>query len=257
MKIGIIGAGNVGGTAAKHLSEAGHEVMISNSRGPETLTDLVDELGPNAQAGTVSEAADFGDIAMEAIPFSAYESLPADALSGKIVISASNYYPARDGMIDIAETYTDTIADHLEDSRVVKAFNETYWETLRDGQRLDADIDDRLAMFLAGDDEDAKEVVAGLIKDIGFAPVDAGPLTEGGRHIEPGSPIYTEPMTASEARTRLAALQTTVAAYEHGYYDPSQEITVQELADELEMSDESLSEQLQRGSEQLISQYLE
>ena len=257
MKIGIIGAGDIGGTVAQHLVDAGHEVMVSNSRGPETLTDLVDELGTNARAGTVSEAADFGDIAMEAIPFGEYESLPVEALSGQTVISASNYYPIRDGIIDIAETHTDTIADYLEDSRVVKAFNETYWETLRDGQRPDADLDDRLAIFLAGDDDEAKTVVSDLIKDIGFAPVDAGPLTEGGRHLEPGSPIYTEPMTASEARTRLAALQTTVAAYEHGYYDPSQEITVRELADKLEMSEESLSEQLQRGTEQLISQYLE
>ena len=257
MKIGIIGAGNIGGTVAQHFVDAGHKVMISNSRGPETLTDLVDELGPNAQAGTVSKAADFGDVAIEAIPFSAYESLPADALSGKIVISASNYYPARDGVMDLAETHTDTIAEHLEDSRVVKAFNETYWKTLRDGQRPDADLDDRLTIFLAGDDEEAKEVVSDLIKDIGFAPVDTGPLTEGGRHIEPGSPIYTEPLTASEARTRLAALQTTVAAYEYGYYDPSQEITGQELADELDMSEESLSEQLQQGTGQLISQYLE
>lgn len=257
MKIGIIGAGNIGSTAAQNFAEAGHEVMVSNSRGPETLTDLVDELGTNVQAGTVSEAADFGKVAMEAIPFSAYESLPVEDLSGKIIISASNYYPARDGVMDVAETYTDTIAEYLKDSRVVKAFNETYWKTLQDGQRPDADLDDRLAIFLAGNDDEAKTVVSNLIKDIGFAPVDAGPLTEGGRHIEPGSPIYTEPMTASEARTRLAALKTTVAAYENGYYDPSREVTVQELANELDMSEESLSEQLQRGTEQLISQYLE
>jgi predicted DNA binding protein len=128
---------------------------------------------------------------------------------------------------------------------------------LRDGQRPDADLDDWLAIFLAGDDEEAKAVVSDLIKETGFAPVDAGPLTEGGRHIEPGSPIYTEPMMASEARTRLTPLQTTVAAYEHGYYDPSQEITVRELADKLDMSEESFSEQLQRSTEQLISQYLE
>lgn len=117
---------------------------------------------------------------MEAIPFSAYETLPVEELSGKIVISASNYYPARDGLMDIAETYTDTIAEHLKDSRVVKAFNETYWETLRDGQRPDTDPGDRLALFLASDDEEAKAVVAGLIEDIGFTPVDAGPLTERG-----------------------------------------------------------------------------
>ncbi|WP_336346076.1 NAD(P)-binding domain-containing protein [Halalkalicoccus ordinarius] len=256
MKIGMIGAGNVGSTAAQNFVEAGHEVMISNSRGPETLTDLVDDLGSNAHAGTVSEAADFGEVVMEAIPFNAYKSLPADTLSDKIVISASNYYPGRDGLTDVGKTHTDLIADHLEDSRVIKAFNSIYWENLRDGQRLEADPDDRLAIFIAGDDDEAKSVVSSLIEDIGFTPVDTGLLTEGGRHIEPGSPIYTGSLTASEARTRLAALKATVAAYENGYYSPSQEVTIQELANELDMSEESLSEYFHRGPEQLISQYL-
>jgi predicted dinucleotide-binding enzyme len=256
MKIGIIGAGNMGSTAAQHFAEAGNEIMISNSRGPESLTDLVDELGTNVQAGTVSETADFGEVVMEAIPFGAYEALPVDTLSDKIIISVSNYYPARDGLMDVEETHTDFIAEYLEDSRVVKAFNAMYWETFQDGQQPDADPDDRLAIFIAGDDHEAKSVVSGLIKDIGFSPVDAGPLTEGGRHLEPGSPIYTEPMTASEARTRLSSLKATVAAYENGYYSPSREVTVQELANELNMSEESLSEHLRRGTEQLISQYL-
>lgn len=257
MKIGIIGAGNIGSTVAQHFADAGHEVMICNSRGPETLTDLVDELGANVQAGTVSEAAEFGDVVMEAIPFNAYESLPADILADKIVISAANYYLGRDGFIDIGETHTDLIADHLEDSRVVKAFNATFWKTLRDGQRPDADPDDRHAIFIAGDNDDAKNVVSGLIEDIGFSPVDAGPLTEGGRHLEPNSPIYTEALTANEGRTQLASLKATVAAYEHGYYSSSQEVTLQELADELDMSEESLSERLRHGTELLTSQYLD
>lgn len=87
--------------------------------------------------------------------------------------------------------------------------------------------------------------------------MDAGPLTEGGRHIEPNSPIYTEALTANEGRTRLASLKATVAAYENGYYSPSQEVTLQELANELNMSEETLSEHLRQGTEQLISQYLE
>lgn len=257
MKIGIIGAGNMGGTAAQNFAEAGHEVMISNSRGPESLTDLVDELGTTVQAGTVSEAADFGKVVMEAIPFGAYEALPVDTLSDTIVISVSNYYPGRDGLMDVEKTHTDFIAEYLEDSRVVKAFNAMYWETFQDGQRPDTDPDDRLAVFISGDDNESKAVVSGLIEDIGFSPVDAGPLTEGGRHLEPGSPIYTEPMTASEAQTRLAALKSTVAAYENGYYNTSRDVTVQELANELNMSEESLSEHLRRGTEQLINQYLD
>lgn len=256
MKIGIIGAGNVGGTAAQHFVDAGHEVMVSNSRGPETLTDLVDELGKNARAGTVAEAADFGEVVMEALPFNAYESLPVDVLSGKVVISASNYYPMRDGYVDIEETQTDVVADHLEDSNVVKAFNSMYWETFRDGSRKDTDPEDRLAIYIAGDDDEAKDVVSSLIDDIGFTSVDAGPLTEGGRHLEPNSPIYVNAQPADEARRRLESLKTIVAAYENGYYDSSQNVTVQELADELNTSEEAVSEELRHGTEQLVSQYL-
>lgn len=257
MKIGIIGAGNMGSTAAHHLAEVGHEIMVCNSRGPETLTDLIDELGPNVQAGTVSETAEFGEIVIEAIPLNAYESLPADILSGKIVISMANYYPGRDGLMDVGESYMTLVAEHLEDSRVVKAFNATGWPTFRDEQRPDADPDDRIAVFVAGDDDEAKEVVSDLIEEIGFTPMDVGPLVEGGRHIENGSPIYTAALTASEARPRLAALKTTVAAYEHGYYSSSQEVTLQDLADELDVSEELLSDRLRHGTELLISQYLD
>ena len=252
MKIGIIGAGNMGSTAAHHYAEVGHEVMVCNSRGPETLADLVDELGPNVQAGTVDETAEFGEVVIEAIPLNAYESLPADILAGKIVISMANYYPGRDGPMDVGESYMSLVAEHLEDSRVVKAFNATGWDTFENEQRSDADPDDRIAVFVAGDDDDAKEVVSDLIEQIGFTPVDVGPLVEGGRHIENGSPIYTAALTAREARPQLAALKTTVEAYEHGYYDSQQEVTLQDLAEELDMSEESLSEQLRYGTELFI-----
>ncbi len=208
MKIGIIGSGRIGGTAARLFVRTGHEVAIANSRGPDSLADFVDELGANARAATVDEAADFGDVVLEAIPFSHYRDLPADHLAGKIVIDADNYYPARDGHIDELDsdrtTSTELIARHLEGARMVKAFNTMVSTTLGSEGRPDAPRDKRLALFVAGDDEDAKRVVSELIDEIGFAPVDTGSLAEGGRRQQPGSPIYTEPMKAPEAEAAIS-----------------------------------------------------
>ncbi|WP_152042900.1 NADPH-dependent F420 reductase [Salinigranum salinum] len=207
MQIGIIGAGNIGRTVAAHAVDNGHTVVVSNSRGPASLADLVETLGPNARAGTVAEAAAFGEIVLEAIPYGAYESLPADELAGTIVVSAANYYPERDGEIDLAGgTQTGLIADHLAESRVVKAFNTMYYETLREEARPDAPLKERLVLFLAGDDDEAKSTVSEFIEEIGFAPVDVGSLRDGAV-MEPGSPIYNEPMTPAEARAALERLQ--------------------------------------------------
>jgi hypothetical protein len=119
------------------------------------------------------------------------------------VISAANYYPDRDGEIDLGgRTQTELLATHLADSRVVKAFNTMYWETLRDEARPDAAREDRLVLFVAGDDETAKGVVSDLIEEIGFAAIDTGSLADSHRQ-EPGSPIYNEPMTPAEARAAL------------------------------------------------------
>jgi 8-hydroxy-5-deazaflavin:NADPH oxidoreductase len=204
VKVGVIGAGNIGGNAAKLFVEAGHEVVVSNSRGPETLSGLVGEIGDGARAVTVEEAAEFGDVVLEAMPFGRYEELPADRLAGKIVVDASNYYPGRDGEIDLEGlTSTQALARHLSGSRVIKAFNTMYYETLATEGRPDAPVGDRLVLFLAGDDEEAKGVVSGLIEDIGFAPVDTGPLESSGRQ-EPGAPVYNTPVTPEQARELLA-----------------------------------------------------
>jgi predicted dinucleotide-binding enzyme len=203
MQIGIIGSGNIGSTAAKLFVDAGHTVAISNSRGPESLTELADELGSNARAVTVDEAAAVGDVVLEAIPYGEYESLPAEALAGTVVISAANYYPQRDGEIEFdGRTQTELVAEHLADSTVVKGFNTMYYETLRDDARPDEPLDERLVLFLAGDDDDAKATVATLIEEIGFAPFDVGSLADSAV-IEPGSPVYNSPMTLDEARDAL------------------------------------------------------
>jgi hypothetical protein len=203
MNIGLIGAGNIGATAARNFLNAGHTVALSNSRGPDTLQDLIDDLGPNAQALTTEKAAEFGDVVMEAIPYGHVESLPADALAGKILISASNYYPQRDGDIDFdGQTQTGRLAAMLPDTRVVKAFNTIYWEHLRDQGDPSRPMDERRVIPLAGDDENAKSTVADLIEEIGFAPLDLGSLRDSHR-MEPGQPIYNNTLTRPEAQERL------------------------------------------------------
>jgi len=201
MKIGMIGAGNIGGTAARLFTETGHEVALSNSRGPETLTDLVNEIGPRARARTAEGAAEFGNIVMEAIPFGYYRDLPARAIDGKILISASNYYPDRDGEMEFnGLTQTELVSRHVEDARVVKAFNTIYWEHLRDQGDTSKPMNERRVIFLAGDDKQAKDRVSSLIEEIGFGPYDMGGLCEGGENMQPGEPIYNNDLTVDEAR---------------------------------------------------------
>ena len=203
MKIGIIGAGHIGGTLAKLFAIAGHEVALSNSRGPETLSETVLDVGYGVIAATAEEAATFGDVALEAIPFGHYQELPADALAGKVVISASNYNPKRDGDIDLhGLTQTGLVAEHLKDSTVVKAFNTIFARDLRDQGDVSKPLDERRAIFIAGDDDNAKTLVAELIEGIGFTAVDTGAL-ENSAVQEPGSDVYTKDLTATEAREMI------------------------------------------------------
>lgn len=207
MQIGIIGAGMIGGTAAKLFAEAGHQVALSNSRGPASLASLVQELGPRVRAATIEEAAKFGEVVLVAIPFGKYQTLPAAPLRGKVVVDAMNYYAQRDGRIEFGDlTSTELVARFLSGARVVKAFNTMYFKTLATQGRRDAPVDDRLALFVAGDNGDAKRVVSRLIEEIGFAPVDTGSLHDGGHRQEPGSAIYNHTMTAQEARDALRSI---------------------------------------------------
>ena len=204
MKIGVIGAGRIGANAARLFARSGHEVVISNSRGPETLSGIVEEIGNNTRAATMEEAADFGDVVLEAIPFGRYEELPANRLAGKVVIDASNYYPQRDGEIDFdGLTSTEAVARHLSGARVAKAFNTMYYERLANGGRPGFPVEERQVLFVAGDDEEAKGIVSRLIEEIGFAPIDTGSLKDSYRQ-EPGAPIYNNPMTPERAREMLA-----------------------------------------------------
>ncbi|HHP7239690.1 NADPH-dependent F420 reductase [Longibacter sp.] len=208
MTIGIIGAGHIGGTVAQLLVDDGHTVVLSNSRGPETLREQIQTLGPNATAKTSTEAAEMGDIVMEAIPFGRVTGLPSEALAGRILVTASNYYPDRDGRIEAVDdgrlTQSEWTAEQVGGARVVKAFNTIYWQHLRDQGNASLPLDDRRVIPLAGDDRDAKARISELIESIGFAPLDMGSLREGGRRMEPGAPIYNKEWTLAEARTHLA-----------------------------------------------------
>jgi hypothetical protein len=209
MKIGIIGSGKIGATTARLLAEAGHDVTIANSRGPESLTEVVSEIGPRATAGTVEDAARAGDVVVVAVPLRAYPDLPAEAFTGKIVVDANNYYPQRDGQIPELDreetTSSELLARHLAGARIVKSFNTMNFRPLGSDGRPDAPRAERLAIYLAGDDEGAKEIVAGLIDEVGFAPVDTGSLHEGGARQQPGSPIYNNPMPAEEAEAAVTS----------------------------------------------------
>ena len=205
MKIGIIGAGHIGGTAARLLAGAGHDVAVSNSRGPASLESLVATLGGKVRAETPEGATRFGEVVLLAIPWRRMDELPpGDRFAGKIVIDAMNPYSATGQVIDLgARTSSEEVAQRMPKARLVKAFNTIYWKTLESGSRPEARMEDRLAIFLAGDDADAKAVVATLIESIGFAPIHTGSLREGGRRQRPNSPIYGRPLTARQARDLL------------------------------------------------------
>ncbi|MEA2219645.1 MAG: 8-hydroxy-5-deazaflavin:NADPH oxidoreductase [Solirubrobacteraceae bacterium] len=210
MRIGIIGSGRIGATAAHLLTAAGHEVAIANARGPASLAELVGELGHTARAASVEEAAAFGEVVLVAIPLRAYTDLPPGAFAGKVVVDANNYYPGRDGKVaaldDGSTTSSELLAAHLPDAAVVKAFNTMYFETLAGEGMPGAPRHQRLALFVAGDDPDAKQRVGALIEELGFAAVDAGSLADSARQ-QPGAPLYNRPLLAGEAERVLAALQ--------------------------------------------------
>jgi predicted dinucleotide-binding enzyme len=205
--IGLIGAGHIGSQVARLAVAHGYDVVISNSRGPETLADLVRELGPHARAATVLDAANAGDIVVVTIPLKNYRSVPVEPLAGKIVIDTNNYYPQRDGHIPELDNESTTTSEllqaHLPKSKVVKAFNHIYAAQLTTDGRP-AGTPNRRALVIAGDDAGAKATVTRLLDEFGFDTVDAGPLKEGWR-IQRDTPGYGPRRNAEELRRDLAA----------------------------------------------------
>ena len=209
MKIGIIGAGNIGGNAAKLFAKAGHEIAIANSRGPETLTDLVAEIGNGAKAVTAEDAAKFGEIVFVSIPLGKINELPTGGFDGKVVIDSNNYFPDRDGQIEALDsdekTSSELLAEHLTGAKIVKAFNTIWFEHLKTLGNNDLPLENRRVIFVAGNDADAKKIVSNLIEEIGFAAYDTGSLIEGGKNQSPGTAIYNQNITLSEAPAILGS----------------------------------------------------
>jgi NAD(P)H dehydrogenase (quinone) len=183
--IGFIGAGNLGSTLAGLAVDAGYDVVLSNSRGPETLTDLTERLGSHARAATPFEAAAAGDIVVVTVPLRAYLQVPVGPLAGKVVIDTNNYYPNRDGHIteldDESTTTSELLEAHLPTSHVVKAFNNIFYKHLATLSRPRGAAD-RSAMAIAGDDEAAKKTVTAFLDAIGYDAHDTGSLSEGWRY---------------------------------------------------------------------------
>lgn len=211
MDIGIIGAGQIGATLARLFEQAGHRVAVSNSRGADTLATLVASLGPQVQALAADDAVRFGEVLLLALPWRSRERLPDAALfAGKVVIDATNPYTATGGLYDLGDnTSSEAIAAQLPGARVVKAFNTIHYRHLAEHGRPAAPEAERQAVFLAGDDADAKAIVAALIADIGFAPVDTGGLRAGGLRQQPGTNVYDVTLTGAEAQRKLAEQLTT------------------------------------------------
>jgi 8-hydroxy-5-deazaflavin:NADPH oxidoreductase len=205
--IGLIGAGHIGSQVARLAVAAGYDVVLSNSRGPETLGDLVNELGRRARAATPAEAASAGDLVVVTVPLKHYRSVPVEPLRGKVVIDTNNYYPQRDGRMpeldDESTTTSELLQRHLPESKVVKAFNHIYAAQLTTDGRP-AGTPGRRALVIAGDDSGAKARVTKLLDQFGYDTVDAGPLAEGWR-IQRDTPGYGPRRTAQELQQDLAA----------------------------------------------------
>jgi predicted dinucleotide-binding enzyme len=212
---GIIGAGHIGTALAQAVLDAGHDVVISNSRGPETLTDLVTALEQrpgrrgSVRADTAAGAAAAADLAVVSIPLKAVRDVPVEPLAGKVVIDTGNYYPQRDGRIaeldDESTTTAELLQAHLPTSRVVKAFNHLGPDDITGGGSP-AGTPHRRALTVAGDDPAAREQVAALIDALGFDVVDLGPLAEGWR-IQRDTPGYGARLDAEGLRAATAAAQ--------------------------------------------------
>lgn len=186
--IGLIGAGNIGGTVARLAVAAGYDVIVSNSRGPETLTGLVAELGPRARA-------------VVSVPLTAYASIPVEPLAGKVVIDTGNYYPGRDGNIpeleDGSTTNSEILQRHLPTTGVVKGFNNIFFKHLQALARPRG-ASDRTALPIAGDDAEAKALATEFLDGIGYDAVDVGPLSAGSA-FGPGTRLYGAPYAGGDA----------------------------------------------------------
>ena len=204
--IGFIGSGNIGGTLAKLFAEQGYDVVISNSRGPETLADVVAELGPKARAATAAEAGAAGDAVVVTVPLRALPDIPVEPLAGKVVIDTNNYYWERDGHIEALDrgeaTVSGLLQEHLPTSKVAKGFNHIGAADIPT-HGMPAGTPNRRAIATASDHPEAIEFVTRLYDELGYDAVNLGPLSESWR-VERDRPGYGVRQNADEIRENAA-----------------------------------------------------
>ncbi|MFC9918278.1 NADPH-dependent F420 reductase [Agromyces binzhouensis] len=212
--LGIIGAGHIGSQVARAALANGHQVVIANSRGPETLEALIEELGPRARAATAAEAAGAGEVVVVTVPFRAYGAIPVEPLAGKVVIDTNNYYWERDGRVPALDegraTVSGMLQEHLPESRVAKGFNHIRAAEITSDGRPAGDPQ-RRALATASDFEEAAAVVAHLYDEFGFDTVNVGPLEESWR-VERDQPAYGVPQTREELVANVARAERPAAA---------------------------------------------
>jgi hypothetical protein len=211
--LGVIGSGSIGGTVARLAVDAGFDVVLSNSRGPETLAALCADIGPGATAARREECAEAGDLVVISTPLTAYASLPAAALAGKVVLDTGNYYPERDGRIGELEsgelTGSEYLGRHIPGAQVAKVFNNIFFKHLLNLARP-AGASDRTYLPVAGDDE-ATAAAAAFLDAIGYGAATYGPLAEGWRQ-EPGTPVYGAPYGPFENEKGTPADEAVIRA---------------------------------------------
>jgi predicted dinucleotide-binding enzyme len=220
--IAFLGSGAIGTALARLAVANDFDVVMSNSRGPDTLAGLIADLGEHARAATAAEAAGAGDLVVATVPLSAYRELPADALAGKIVIDTMNYYPERDGRMAEVEvgdvTSSELLQRHLASSRVVKALHNLDYHRLLISARPSGSVD-RSALPIAGDNAEAKAEITRFMDAIGYDAVDAGLLADSWR-CQPQTPVYVWPyigdppegMTEQQARQWFLESNVAVSA---------------------------------------------
>lgn len=209
MRIGIIGTGQIGTTAAVALIRAGHDVLVGSRRQPPVINADVERGGIDIRTGTVDDVATFGDVVVLAIPYAAHSQLDPRLLAGRIVIDTTNYFSARDGSIaaldDGSTTSSELVRDHYRDARIVKAMHTLDYRPL--GRGVPAPAPGRLALPVSSDDSDAADVVAELINDMGFDAVLTGSLAVGGRAQQPFSAVFNKELTALQIHDALPELE--------------------------------------------------
>lgn len=207
MKIGIIGSGNIGGTLARLFIKSGHEVALSNSRGPSSLKNFVNELGYNLHAADADGAVVFGEIIVVSIPWRSLDSLPVFNVPGKIIIDTTNPYKSDGTFFDLGNDISSSkVMDHFPGGNIVKAFNTIWFKHLAEEGDVKLQLNSRRVIPLAGDDKKAKTTVSNLIEEIGFGPLDTGTLKEGSKLQGVNGVFYSKDLKMNEAVSMLKDL---------------------------------------------------